>query len=162
MFYVRGHTKNACDRMFNRMKLRFHKHDIFTYKQELDALGNQDNVTMIDATEGMFKNYGALLDKYYNNFKTGSICQNHVFCMSNQDPDFNMKCATHDVAKFVLHPMLKRAAKLSDERRKEIQDYVLEMLKTRTVTHQTSRVVQKVPVICAWRVLGRNLPQANR
>lgn len=129
VFYVRGHTKNACDRMFNQMKLRFHKQDIFTYKQALDALGKQDNVTMIDATEGMFKNYGALLDKYYNNFKTGTIRQNHVFCMSNQDPDLNMNCATHDGAKFVLQPMLKRGAKLSDERRKEIQDYVLETLK---------------------------------
>jgi hypothetical protein len=60
VFYVRGHTKNACDRMFNQMKLRFHKQDIFTYKQALDALGKQDNVTMTDTTEGMFKNYGAL------------------------------------------------------------------------------------------------------
>jgi hypothetical protein len=77
----------------------------------------------------MFKNYGALLDKYYNNFKTVTIHQNHVFCMSNQDPDLNMNCMTHDGAKFVLQPMLKRGAKLSDERRKEIQDYVLETLK---------------------------------
>jgi hypothetical protein len=49
--------------------------------------------------------------------------------MSNQDPDLNMKCVTHDGAKSVLQPMLKRGAKLSDERRKEIQDYVLETLK---------------------------------
>jgi hypothetical protein len=129
VFYVRGHTKNTCDRMCNQMKLRFHKQDIFTYKQALDALGKQDNVTMIDATEVMFKNYGALLHKYYNNFKTGTIRQNHVFFMSSQYPDLNMKCATHDGAKFVLQPMLKRGAKLSDDRRKEIQDYVLETLK---------------------------------
>jgi hypothetical protein len=115
--------------MFNQMKLRFHKQDIFTYKQALDTLGKQDNVTMIDATEGIFKNYGAFLDKYYNNFKPGTIRQNHVFCMSNQDPDLNMNCETHDGAKFVLQPMLKRGAKLSDERRKEIQDYVFETLK---------------------------------
>jgi hypothetical protein len=25
-FYVRGHTKNACDRTFNQMKLEYHKH----------------------------------------------------------------------------------------------------------------------------------------
>jgi hypothetical protein len=94
VFYVRGHKKNACDMMFNQMKLRFHKQDIFTYKQALDALGKQDNVTMIEATEGMLNNYGALLDKYYNNFKTGTIRQNHVFCMSNQYPDLNMNCVT--------------------------------------------------------------------
>jgi hypothetical protein len=70
-----------------------------------------------------------LLHKYYNNFKTGTIRQNHVFCMSNQYPDLNMNCVTHDGAKFVLQLMLKRRAKFSDERRKEIQDYVLETLK---------------------------------
>jgi hypothetical protein len=129
VFYVRGHTQNAYDRMFNQMKRRFHKQDIFIYKQALDDLGKQDNATMLDATEGMFKNYGALLDKYYNNFKTGTIRQNHVFCMNNQDPDLNMKCVTCDGAKFVLQPMLNIGAKLSYERRKEIQYYVLEMLK---------------------------------
>jgi hypothetical protein len=128
MFYVRGHTKNACGRMFNHMKLRFRNQDIFTYKQALDALVKQDNVTMIDATEGMFKNYSALLVKYYNNFKTVTILQNHVFCMNNQETDLNMKYATHDGAKFVLQPMLKRGAKLSEEHRKEIQEYVLETL----------------------------------
>jgi hypothetical protein len=75
VFYVRGHTKNSCDRMFNQMKLRFHKQDIFTYKQALDALGKQDNVTMTDTTEGMFKNYGALLYKYYNHVKTGTMSE---------------------------------------------------------------------------------------
>jgi hypothetical protein len=49
VFYVRGHTKNACDITFNQMKLRFHKQDIFTYGQTVDALGKQENITMIDA-----------------------------------------------------------------------------------------------------------------
>jgi hypothetical protein len=129
VFYVRGHMKNACDIIFNQMKLRFQMQDIFTYKQALDALGKQDNVTMMGATEGMFNNYGSLLDKYYNNFKTVTIHQNHVFCMNNQDPDLNMKFATHDGANFLLQPMLKRGAKFSDEPRKEIQDYALETLK---------------------------------
>jgi hypothetical protein len=39
-----------------------------------------------------------------------------------------MKYAIHDATKFVLQPMLKRGAKLRNERRKEIQDYVLETL----------------------------------
>jgi hypothetical protein len=26
IFYVRGHTKNACDRLFNQLKQRYHKH----------------------------------------------------------------------------------------------------------------------------------------
>jgi hypothetical protein len=56
VFYVRGHTKKAYDRMFNQMKIGFHNQDIFTYNQALETMGKQYNVTMIDATEGMFKN----------------------------------------------------------------------------------------------------------
>jgi hypothetical protein len=78
------------------------------YKHALDALGKQDNVTMIGAIEGMFKSYSALLDKYYNNFKTGTIRQNHVLRVNNQYPGLKMKYATHDGATFVLQPMFKR------------------------------------------------------
>jgi hypothetical protein len=49
-FYIRGHTKNACDRTFNQMKLRFHKSNVFSYQQLLDSFGQQDNVTIINTT----------------------------------------------------------------------------------------------------------------
>jgi hypothetical protein len=91
---------------------------------------------MFDASEGMLKNYNALLGKYYYNFKSGTIKKNHVFHVNNQDPDLNMKCATHDGADFVLHPMLKRGAKLRDDRMKEIQDYVLETPKLPVVQYE--------------------------
>jgi hypothetical protein len=29
-FYIRGHTKNSCDRTYNQMKLKYLKKDIFT------------------------------------------------------------------------------------------------------------------------------------
>jgi hypothetical protein len=110
------------------MKLRFHKQDIFTYGQAVEALGKQQNITMSDATEGMFKNYGALLDKYYNNLKTGTIQKNHIFRVTNVDPSLNIQCFTHDGAEFMMHPMLKRVA-LRDKRFDEIQDFVLHTLK---------------------------------
>jgi hypothetical protein len=50
IFYVRGHTKNACDRLFNQMKIRFHKDQVHLYRVSLDVLNSQPNVTMIDAT----------------------------------------------------------------------------------------------------------------
>jgi hypothetical protein len=34
-FYVRGHTKDACDRTFNQMKLKYHKKDVFTWSQAI-------------------------------------------------------------------------------------------------------------------------------
>jgi hypothetical protein len=95
----------------------------------VEALGKQKNITMIDATEGMFKNYGALIDNYYINFKTGTIQKNHVFLVTNRDPSLNIQCSTHDGAEFMMHPMLKRGVALSDKRFEEIQYFVLQTLK---------------------------------
>jgi len=33
IFYIRGHTKNACDRLFNQLKKRWHKRQVFTMTQ---------------------------------------------------------------------------------------------------------------------------------
>jgi hypothetical protein len=33
LFYIRGHTKNACDRLFNQLKKRWHKRQVFTMTQ---------------------------------------------------------------------------------------------------------------------------------
>jgi hypothetical protein len=38
IFSIRGHTKNACDRMFIQMKLKYHKKDIFSWSQALETL----------------------------------------------------------------------------------------------------------------------------
>jgi hypothetical protein len=40
-FYIRGHTKNACDRLFNQMKIRFLKRDMYSYKNILEIIGAQ-------------------------------------------------------------------------------------------------------------------------
>jgi hypothetical protein len=39
--YIRGHTKNACDRLFNQMKIRFLKRDMYSYKNILEIIGAQ-------------------------------------------------------------------------------------------------------------------------
>jgi hypothetical protein len=39
--YIRGHTNSACDRLFNQMKIRFHKRDAYSYKKLLEILGAQ-------------------------------------------------------------------------------------------------------------------------
>ncbi len=33
IFYIRDHTKNACDRLFNQLKKRWHKRQVFTMTQ---------------------------------------------------------------------------------------------------------------------------------
>jgi hypothetical protein len=38
LFFIRGHTKNACHRMFNIMKKKYHKSNTFTFPQLKKAL----------------------------------------------------------------------------------------------------------------------------
>jgi hypothetical protein len=69
VFYIHSHTNNACDCMFNQMKLKYHKQDIFSWSQEIATLGVKEHVLIVDAKEFMFKDYGALLDKFYGSLK---------------------------------------------------------------------------------------------
>jgi hypothetical protein len=46
-FYVLGHTKNACDRLLNQLKLRYHKQNVYTVHQVINVLNSQPNVTGI-------------------------------------------------------------------------------------------------------------------
>jgi hypothetical protein len=77
-YYIRVHTKNVGDRLFNQMKIRFHKRDVYSYKNLLEILGTQENVTIIDAKEELFLDYGKFLDEHYNTFKAGTINKNHI------------------------------------------------------------------------------------
>jgi hypothetical protein len=72
VFFVWGHTKNACSRLFNQMKIRFHKDQVHSYCMALKILNSQPNVSMIDATQDMFKDYGKMLDSFYSNFEPGT------------------------------------------------------------------------------------------
>jgi hypothetical protein len=96
IFYVRGHTKNACDHLFNQMKIRFHKDQVHSYPIALVVLNSQLNVRMSDATEEMFKDHGKMLDTFYCNFEPGAIRVNHIFKVDNMDGKMKMKCYTYD------------------------------------------------------------------
>ena len=50
IFLVKGHTKNDCDRMFNLLKMKWHKSNVFTFKDALEILGTVDNVMTINAS----------------------------------------------------------------------------------------------------------------
>jgi hypothetical protein len=84
-FFIRGHTNNACDLLFNHTKIRFHKSDVYSYKNLLEILGAQENVTIIDATEDLFLDYGKFLDEHYNSLKARTINKNHIFQCDEYD-----------------------------------------------------------------------------
>jgi hypothetical protein len=116
VFYIRGHTDNACDRMFNQMKLKFQRRDIFSWGQALETLNTKEHVNIVGAQESHFKDYGALLDKFYVNFKPNTIQKNHIFKVESIDEALTMQCATHDGAIFVNQPMLKKGHVLGAKR----------------------------------------------
>jgi hypothetical protein len=86
IFYVRGHTKNACDRLFNQLKLRYHKSQTYTMRQMVDILNASPNITFKEARGEDFFDYGGMLDKFYKKFPGGTIQRNHVFWVDDSNP----------------------------------------------------------------------------
>lgn len=97
VFYVRGHTKNDCDRLFNQLKLRWHKKNTYTMNQLAECLNLQPNVEFVEVTSDSFKDYGTILDKFYKPFQPGTIQQHHVFAVESTNPTLmKMKTSRDD------------------------------------------------------------------
>ncbi len=86
IFYIRGHTKNVCDRLFNLLKIRYHKSDIYTMEMLVDILNKMDDITFIHVSSDIFYNYDKMLDNFYKNFKPGTIQKNHYFAVDSNEP----------------------------------------------------------------------------
>ena len=50
VFLIKGHTKNACDRMFNLLKIKWHNLNVCSLKQALDVLNTVESVNAIEAS----------------------------------------------------------------------------------------------------------------
>ena len=85
-FLVRGHTKNCCDRMFNLMKKDFHKRDLFAHDDVLTRLGSNDRVSIVDFPPEEFRDWGKHFDQHYKKMVSGTVAENHVFCVFNNKP----------------------------------------------------------------------------
>jgi hypothetical protein len=79
LFLVRGHTKNPCDRMFNILKLRFRKQNVYTMEQMLQVLNEQDQVSALRVQPSDFYDIDAFLDKFYRRFTSGTVHKSHIF-----------------------------------------------------------------------------------
>jgi len=78
IFLVKGHTKNDCDRMFNLLKVQWHKSNVYTFNQALAILGAVENVLPIDASN-IHIDYTSLFEKWYKQPASGTIQKNHIF-----------------------------------------------------------------------------------
>ncbi len=103
IFYVRGHTKNACDRLFNQLKKHYHKQQIFTMGQMVTALDSSRYVSFNLANSHCFLDYAEMLDFFYNKFPAGMIQQNHVFWVEDSNPTTMYIKASDDAEIVRLH-----------------------------------------------------------
>ena len=84
LFYIAGHTKNACDRWFNTLKSLYRKSDIWTMDQLYRSLKTHNRITIHRIKEGDFKRYSAFLKLFYYNIPTGYCKLSHVFTVGRQ------------------------------------------------------------------------------
>ena len=85
-FLVKGHTKNSCDRSFNLMKQYFHGKNVYTKSMALSILNTSKDVSMIDCTPAIFKDYDTLLDKLYKRYPPSTIMKGHLFTVHHSNP----------------------------------------------------------------------------
>ena len=78
IFLIKGHTKNACDRMFNMLKIKWHKSNVYSMEQAIEVLNTAENVTAIEAGH-IHIDYASLFDRWYKQPASGSIQKNHIF-----------------------------------------------------------------------------------
>jgi hypothetical protein len=86
IFYVRGHTKNVCDRMFNLLKKRFHKSQVFSLEKLSLLLNEIENVHYHHVDAAVFYNYQMLLGRFYLGIPSGAIKKNHFFWAQQNKP----------------------------------------------------------------------------
>jgi hypothetical protein len=120
IFYVRGHTKNACDRTFNQLKLRYHKQNIYTAPQVIKVLDTQPNIKAIATDASHFFKYDNMLDKLYVKLEAGTIKNNHVFIVKKDGDKIMMEKREHKDAETVDdQDILKRGQKAGLPERNE-------------------------------------------
>jgi hypothetical protein len=120
IFYVSGHTKNACDRTFNHLKLRYHKQNIYTVPQLIEVLDTQPNNNAIATDSSHFFKYDDMLYKLYVNLEAVAIQKNHVFIVKKDGDKIEMEKREHKDAETVDdQDLLKRGQKAGLPERNE-------------------------------------------
>jgi hypothetical protein len=156
-FYLRGHMKNARDRNFNQMKLKYPMQGMFTWYHALETLNIKDNVTMVDAIELMFKDYGALLDNFYVSFKAGTIQKNHISRVEDTYPTLSVQCALYTDDHYVLQPIVKKGLVFGAERSSALRAFCLKHYGHQTFVRSSKLRFIKSPGILSQGSSGMRL-----
>jgi hypothetical protein len=129
------------------MDIQFQKDQVHSYCMALKILNSQPNVSIIVATQDMFKDYGNMIDGFYSNFEPGTIRINHIFKVEMiDDTALEIQCLTHDGSSVVRQSMIKRGKTLLQEQLNLLKSYPLETLKPPGLL-----MIKQVEIYKKWR-----------
>ena len=127
LFYIKGHTKNACDRLFNEMKRDYREHNVYTFSQLLNQIDQSPFVQGNSVTEDAFVDVCEMLDSFYKQITPGTINKNHMFWVEKSAPTtLHMKEWTEGLAS---SQNLLLGTDSIEERRKAMRSYAFKRLK---------------------------------
>ncbi len=84
IFLIVGHTKNAADHLFNSLKVRYRKKNLYTFDQLAEVLSLSHTITVHPTVAEDFLDYGKFFDVFYKKL-AGQIQQNHIFSSGQGD-----------------------------------------------------------------------------
>ena len=153
LFFVRGHTKNAADRLFNLLKHGYHNRDIFTFDELLQVLSEHDQVNVRRMKPSNFKNYDKFFSLYYKKPTSGSVTRTHVFTVERGGSDIflRLKDCAESPERIQLLIKTKKGANLNRR---------LETLKSldglETCVHEGIKPIKQIELWSKWR---KHLPE---
>ena len=116
VFLIVGHTKNACDCLFNSLKHENRKKNIFTMGELIVALGVSAKITIVPTVASDFLDYDGAFKELYNNL-SGLIKIYHIFTCDGDDDELIMKIQESNLDE---HKIIRHiAVRLAFERNKK-------------------------------------------
>ena len=160
LFLVKGHTKNAADRMFNLLKLSYHKQNIFSYDKMEEVLNKNQFVDVHKMKPEEFFDHEKWQNLHYRKPTGGEFKQTHVFTIKrgggrNGGPTVLMKQDDNDAAIRLddLKPTRKSrtARRLNPEQRTEAIAKMEQNLEQ--LVPPPLRAIKQVELYSKWRPL---------
>jgi len=90
VFLIVGHTKNACDRLFNSLKHEYRKKNIFTMDELIVVLGVSVKITVVPTVASDFFDYNGAFKALYIDLSE-LVKNNHIFTCDGDDDELIMK-----------------------------------------------------------------------
>jgi len=119
-FLVARHTKNSCDHLFNILKLKYRKSDIFSIEMLVKTVNQCHLVDAVRAKEDDFKDYDKFLNLIYKGIESGTVNRAHIFQCDSQNP---MILWIGDTTQMGAHESIQNLAKNSDQRQEILKNF---------------------------------------